>query len=56
LEESNFWVTREIDILGTVGDELHEATSHCESFCTIYQEKNFAKKLNLIFPGVLYNV
>ena len=56
LEESNFWVTREIDILGTVGDELHEATSHCESFCTIYQENNFAKKLNLIFPGVLYNV
>ena len=56
LEESDFWVTREIDILGTIGDELHEATSHCESFCTIYQEKNFAKKLNLIFPGVLYNV
>ena len=56
LEESNFWVTREIDILGTIGDELHEATSHCESFCTIYQENNFAKKLNLIFPGVLYNV
>ena len=56
LEESNFGVTREIDILGTVGDELHEATSHCESFCTIYQENNFAKKLNLIFPGVLYNV
>ena len=56
LEEGNFWVTREIDILGTIGDELHEATSHCESFCTIYQENNFAKKLNLIFPGVLYNV
>ena len=56
LEESDFWVTREIDILGTIGDELHEATSHCESFCTIYQEKNFAKKLGLIFPGVMYNV
>ena len=56
LEESDFWVTREIDILGTIGDELHEATSHCESFCTIYQEKNFAKKLSLIFPGVMYNV
>jgi len=56
LEESNLGVTREIDILGTIGDELHEATSHCESFCTIYQENNFAKKLNLIFPGVLYNV
>jgi len=56
LEESDFWVTREIDILGTIGDELHEATSHCESFCTIYQENNFAKKLSLIFPGVMYNV
>jgi len=56
LEESDFWISREIDILGTVGDELHEATSHCESFCTIYQENNFAKKLNLIFPGVMYNV
>ena len=56
LEESDFWISSEIDILGTIGDELHEATSHCESFCTIYQENNFAKKLNLIFPGVLYNV
>ena len=56
LEESDFWVTREIDILGTISDELHEATSHCESFCTIYQENNFAKKLSLIFPGVMYNV
>jgi len=41
LEEGNFWITSEIDILGAIGDELHEATSHCESFCTIYQEKNF---------------
>ena len=56
LEEGNFWISGQVDILGTIGDELHEATSHCESFCTIYQEKNFAKKLNLIFPGVLYNV
>jgi len=56
LEEGNFWITREIDILGTIGDELHEATSHCESFCTIYRENNFAEKHSLIFPGVMYNV
>ena len=56
LEEGNFWISGQIDILGTIGDELHEATSHCESFCTIYQENNFAKKLSLIFPGVMYNV
>jgi len=56
LEESDFWISREIDILGTVGDELHEATSHCESFCTIYRENNFAEKHSLIFPGVMYNV
>ena len=53
LEESDFWVTRKIDILGTVRDELHETTGHFESFCTIYQENNFAKKHSLIFPGVL---
>jgi hypothetical protein len=53
LEESDFWVPRKIDILGTVRDELHETTGHFESFCTIYQENNFAKKLSLIFPGVM---
>jgi len=53
LEESDFWVARKIDILGTVRDELHETTGHFESFCTIYQENNFAKKLSLIFPGVM---
>jgi len=56
LEESDFWVARQVDILGTVGDELHETTGHFESFCTIYQENNFAKKLSLIFPGVLYTM
>ena len=56
LEECNFWISSKIDILGAIGDELHEATSHCESFCTIYQENNSAKKLSLIFPGVMYNV
>jgi len=56
LEESDFWVARQVDILGTIGDELHETTGHSESFCTIYQENNFAKKLSLIFPGVLYTM
>jgi hypothetical protein len=27
--------------LGTVSDELHKTTGHCESFCTISREKNF---------------
>jgi hypothetical protein len=35
LEESDFWVARQVDVLGTVRDELHETTGHCESFCTI---------------------
>ena len=54
LEESDFWVARQVDVLGTVGDELHETTGHFESFCTIYRENNFAKKLSLIFPGIMY--
>jgi len=41
LEECNFWISGQVDVLGAIGDELHEATSHCESFCTIYQENNF---------------
>jgi hypothetical protein len=53
LEESNFWVARQVDVLGTVCDELHETTSHFESICIIYGENNFAKKHSLIFPGVL---
>jgi len=56
LEESDFWVARQVDVLGTVGDELHETTGHCESFCTIYIENNFAKKLSSIFPGVRYTM
>jgi len=35
LEESDFWVTSQVDILGAIGDELHETTGHRESFCTI---------------------
>jgi len=54
LEEGNLWVTCQVDVLGTICHELHETTGHCESFCTIYGENNFAKKLSLIFPGVLY--
>ena len=37
LEEGDLWVTGQVDVLGAVGDELHETTGHCESFCTIYQ-------------------
>ena len=35
LEESDFWVTSQVDILGAVGDELHETTGHICLFCTI---------------------
>ena len=31
-------VTGKVDVLGAVGDELHETTSHFESFCTIRGE------------------
>jgi len=41
LEEGNLWVTGQVDVLGAVGDELHETTGHCESFCTISRENNF---------------
>jgi len=35
LEESDFWVTSQVDILGAIGDELHETTGHIVCFCTI---------------------
>jgi len=35
LEKSDFWVTSQVDILGAVGDELHETTGHFVCFCTI---------------------
>jgi hypothetical protein len=41
LEEGNFGVTGKVDVLGAVGDELHETTSHFESCCTLYGENNF---------------
>ena len=34
LEESNLGVTGEVDILGTVGNELHETTRHCSLLYT----------------------
>jgi len=36
LEEGNFWVTSQVDVLSTVRNQLHETTSHF--FCTIYQD------------------
>jgi hypothetical protein len=35
LEESDFWVTSQVDILGAIGDELHETSGHSVCFCTI---------------------
>jgi len=35
LEESNLGVASQVDILGTVSDELHKTTGHFESICTI---------------------
>ena len=55
LEESDFWVTSQVDILGAIGDELHETTGHF--VCLLYYTLRFffrvkpAKKLEPIFPG-----
>ena len=55
LEEGDFWVTSQVDILGAIGDELHETTGHF--VCFLYYIPRFffqvtpAKKHNLIFPG-----
>jgi len=40
LEEGYFWVTGKVHVLGAIGDELHETTSHFESCCTLYRENN----------------
>jgi len=40
LEEGYFWVTGKVYVLGAIGDELHETTSHFESCCTLYRENN----------------
>jgi len=38
LEESDLRVTRKVDILSAIGNQLHETASHFESFCTIYKD------------------
>jgi len=40
LKKSYLGVTGKVDVLGAVGDELHETTSHFESCCTLYRENN----------------
>jgi len=40
LVESYLGVTGKVDVLGAIGDELHETTSHFESCCTLYGENN----------------
>jgi hypothetical protein len=37
LEEGHFRISGQVDILGTVSDELHKTTGHFESICTIQQ-------------------
>ena len=36
LEKSDFWVTCKVDVLGAIGDELHETSGHCVCVCTIH--------------------
>jgi len=38
LEKSYLRVSGKVDVLGAIGDELHETTSHFESCCTLYRE------------------
>ena len=55
LEKSDFWVTCKVDVLGAIGDELHETSGHCVCFVLytkIFFSDNFAKKHKLVFPGV----
>ena len=40
LKESYSGVASQVDILGTVSDELHKTTGHFESCCTIHRENN----------------
>ena len=60
LEEGDFWVTSQVDVLGTVRDKLHETTSHCEFLYYIprffFRVKVFrtAKFLHLNFLFLLY--
>ena len=50
LVEGNFWVTGKVDVLGAVGDELHETASHCECF-VLYTEKIILSKCAFIEPS-----
>ena len=43
LEKSDFWVTSQVDILGAIGDELHETTGHFVCFCTISRDFFFGR-------------
>jgi len=41
LEEGNLRVSRQVDVLGTVSDELHKTAGHCESVLYYRQRKKF---------------
>ena len=43
LEESDFWVTSQVDVLGAIGDELHETSGHCVCVCTIGRDFFFGR-------------
>ena len=43
LEESDFWVTSQVDVLGAIGDELHETSGHCVCVCTIDRDFFFGR-------------
>ena len=45
--ESYLRVSGKVDVLGAVGDELHETTGHFESCCTIHGENNSGGQLRL---------
>jgi hypothetical protein len=50
LEESNLRVAGQVDILGTVSDELHETTGHCELLYYIPTFFLSREKHGIIFP------
>ena len=50
LEESNLGVAGQVDILGTISDELHETTGHCELLYYIPTFFLSREKHSIIFP------
>jgi len=46
-EKSYLRISGKVDVLGAVGDELHETTGHFESCCTIHGENNSGGQLRL---------